>query len=122
MPFRLSLYRAPEGLGPMNTWEREHREPLGRREEVRAALDKLLVGLRWRDSTAMLFAAGPFGGEDHALEITLFGRTDEDLMEIDVYSHPPAIRAIMSEFQLNYCYAQESGAFYFPFRALDRWP
>lgn len=122
MPFRFSLFRAPEGLGPLHTWDREHREPLGRREEVRAALGQVLSGLRWTESESMLSAAGDFEGEEHALEISLFGGPDETLLDIDVYSRPPAIRAIMSGLGLNYCYVAESGALCFPFQAGDHWP
>lgn len=122
MPFRLSLFRATEGLGPMSTWEREHREPLGSRDEVKAALDQVLQGLRWTESSGLLFASGPFDGEEHAYEISLFGQPGETLMDIGVYSRPPAVRTIMSGLGLNYCYAQESDELYFPFKAGDHWP
>jgi hypothetical protein len=121
MPFRLSLFRAEEGLGPPSSWEREHREPLGTREPVRAALDAVLPGLRWTESNGMLFASGPFDGEDHAFEITLFGQPGETLLDVAVYAAPPAIRAIMSGLRLNYCFAPESGELRWPFRAGDHW-
>lgn len=122
MPFQLSLYRAAEGLGPLTAWDREHRLPLGTRTELRAALDRLLPGLRWRDSGDVLFAAGPFGNEDHALELSLHGRPDEVLLDFHVYALPPPIRVIMSGLDLNYCYAVDSGALYHPFAAGERWP
>lgn len=122
MPFRLSLFRAVEGLGPLSTWDREHREPLGRRDDVKAALEGILHGLRWEESSRLLFASGPFDGEEHAVEIMLFGQPGETLMDISVYSRPPAIRAIMSGLGLNYCHAQDSGELYFPFKAGDHWP
>lgn len=122
MPFRLSLYRAADGLGPMHDWEREHRQSLGVRNDVQAALDQVLQGLRWEESDGLLFASCPFGGEDHACEIWLFGEPDEELLEINVYSLPPAIRAIMSGLGLNGCYAFESGELYYPFQAGDHWP
>ena len=122
MPFRFNLFRAPEGLGPLQTWEQEHREPLGTRSEIRSALDQVLSGLRWDESPSMSFASGLLEGEAHAFEISLFGAADDILMEIDVYSRPPAIRAVMSGLRLNYCYAQESGKLCFPFEAGDDWP
>jgi hypothetical protein len=122
MPFRLSLFRAADGLGPMTTWEREHREPLGTRDALRAALDQVLPGIRWQASDRMLSGSGPFGGDAHAFEISLFGGANDTLMDIDVYSRPPAIRAIMSGLGLNYCYAQESGELRFPFETQDHWP
>lgn len=122
MPFLLSLFRAVEGLGPLSTWDRDHREPLGRREEVQAAIERFMPGLRWRASSNMLFASGPFDGEEYAYEISLFGPPGETLKDVSVYSRPPAIRAIMSGLDLNYCYALESGEFYFPFEAGDHWP
>lgn len=122
MTFRLSLFRAPEGLPPMRTWDREHRQPLGSRDEVKAALERVLPDLRWEESDRMAFASGPFGGEEHALEISLFGGPGETMMDIGVYARPPAIRAIMSGLRLNYCHADESGELYFPFEAGEHWP
>jgi hypothetical protein len=112
MPFRLSLFRAIEGLGPMTSWEQEHREPLGTRDEIKAALEGVLPDLRWEASGRMLFASGPFDGEEHALQISLFGSSADVLLDISAYSRPPAIRAIMSGLRLNYCYAQESNELY----------
>lgn len=122
MPFRLSLYRAADGLGPMHTWESEHRQPLGVRDEVQAALEHTLKGLRWEESDGLLFGSCPFDGEDHACEIWLFGEPNDELLDIGVYSLPPAIRAIMSGLDLNYCFASDSGELYYPFRAGDHWP
>lgn len=119
MPFRLCLFRADEGLGSPFTWDREHREPLGTRDEVKAALDQVLRGIRWSESGGLLFASGPFDGEEHAYEITLFGQPDDTLLEITVYSRPPAIRAIMTGLDLNYCYAQETGDIHFPLQPGD---
>jgi len=122
MPFRLSLFRAIEGLGPLSTWDREYREPLGSREEIKAALERVLGGMHWSESDGMLFASGPFDGEEHAYEISLFGQPHATLLEIDVYSAPPAIRIVMSGLGLNYCYAQASDQLRFPFKAGDHWP
>ena len=122
MPFRLSLYRAADGLGPMHSWESEHRQSLGARNDVKAALEQVLEGLRWEESDGLLFASCPFAGEDHACEIWLFGEPGEELLDIGVYSLPPAIRAIMSGLGLNYCYAPESGELYRPFKVGDHWP
>ena len=122
MPFRLSLYRAADGLGPMHTWEHECRQPLGTRSDLKAALGSVLEGLRWEESEGLLFASCPFDGDEHACEIWLFGEPTDTLFDIGVYALPPAIRAIMSGLGLNYCYAQESGERRFPFEAGDHWP
>lgn len=106
----------------MSGWDREHRAPLGSRDQVKTALDSVLPGLRWEESGAMLFGSGPFDGEEHALEVSLFGPPDATLLDIDVYARPPAVRAIMSGFGLNYCYAKESDELRFPFQAGDHWP
>lgn len=121
MSFRFSLVRAASGLGPMSTWEREHREPLGTRDDVKAALEGVLPGLRWEESSGMLFGSGPFDGAEHAYEISLFGGPGETLLDIDVYARPPAIRAIMSGVGLNYCHPAESGELLLPFEADDHW-
>lgn len=122
MPFQLTLYRAAEGLGPLNTWEQEHRKPLGTKAELRRALDELLPGLRWSERERLLWASGPFGGQEHALELSLFGDPDEELLDFKVYASPPPVRAIMSGLGLNYCCAIDSGELYHPFAAGDRWP
>jgi hypothetical protein len=122
MPFRLSLYRAPEDLGPIHSWDDEHREPLGTREELKAALDGVFPQLVWEESEHMLCVSCSFNGEEHACEITLFGAPGETLLDISIYSGPPAVRVVMSSLNLNYCYALESGEMYFPFAAGDRWP
>lgn len=72
--------------------------------------------------TQLLFASGPFAGEEHALELSLFGEPEEVLLDFRVYALPPPIRVIMSGLDLNYCYAEESCELYYPFTAGDRWP
>ena len=122
MPFRMSLYRARVDVGPMHTWEEEHRQPLGSRNDVKAALEHILKDLRWEESDDLLFASCPFDGKEHACEIWLLGGPADALLDIDVYSSPPAIRAIMSGLDLNHCYASESGELYYPFQANHQWP
>jgi hypothetical protein len=122
MPFRLSLYRAPEGLGPLSTWDQEHRYALGTREELKTSLERVFGPLSWDTHEQMLWASCPFNQDTHACEVWLFGKAGEMLLEISVYSAPPPVRAIMSELKLNYCYAQESGELYLPFEAADHWP
>lgn len=121
MSFQMSLYRAAEGLGPPVAWEQEHRQPLGTKAELRQSLDRLLPGLRWSESGELLFASGPFGGEEHALELSLFGGPHERLLDFSVYASPPAIRLIMSGLDLNYCCAVESCTLRDPFAAGDHW-
>jgi hypothetical protein len=122
MPFQFCLYRAAEGLGPLNTWDREHRQPLGTKNLLRVALGQLLPGLCWKDGEQSLFGSGPFAGEEHAFELSLFGEPEETLLDFRVYAFPPPIRVIMSGLNLNYCYAEESCELYYPFVAGDRWP
>ena len=55
------------------------------------------------------------------IEIQGFGEPTDVLLDIAVYSAPPAIRAIMAGLDLNYCYGSESGELYSPFEAGDRW-
>lgn len=122
MPFQLTLYRAPEGVGSPNTWDREHRQPLGTKPQLRAALDKALAGLRWEDHGTLWFAARPFADEDHAVEISLYGELDDVLLDLRIYAWPAPVRAVMSALDLNYCFAEESCQLYFPFEVGDRWP
>lgn len=122
MPFQLTLYRAPEGVGPIHTWDREYRQPLGTKQQVRASLDRALPGLRWEDHGTWWFAAGPFAGEDHAVEISLHGGSSDVLLDVLIYALPPPVRAVMSALDLNYCFAMESCQLYWPFEAGNRWP
>lgn len=68
MPYRFSLFRAAEGLGPPLAWDREHRQPLGTRDHVRPpAIRAIMSGLRLnycygQESGALHF---PFDAGDH---------------------------------------------------------
>jgi hypothetical protein len=95
---------------------------LGTKTELREALDRLLPGLRWEDHGLLWSASGPFEGEDHALELSLFGAPGDVLLDLRAYAFPPPIRLIMSGLRLNYCCAEESGELYDPFAAGARWP
>ena len=122
MPFQLTLFRTEDGIGSLDTWDREHRQPLGTKAEVRAVLDDVLPGLRWTEHERLWFAAGPFAGEEHAVEVSLYGEPYEQLMEFRVYALPPPIRAIMTALRLNHCFAMDSFSPRFPFEAGDQWP
>lgn len=122
MPFRLTLYRAEQGLGPLDSWECEHREPLGTLEELKASIEGVFPGTSWEESDGMSRASCSFEGNDDACEITLFGTPGETLLDVSIYAAPPPVRALMSALDLNYCHASESGELYFPFDAGDRWP
>lgn len=122
MPFQLSLYRAAEGLGPLHTWDREHRQPLGTRSELRAAIAQLLPELQWSHHDALCFASIPDADGLGTVEVSLFGEPGETLLDFRVYALPPQVRTLMRGLNLNYCYAEESGELYDPFAAGDRWP
>lgn len=121
MAFLFSLYRAPEGLGPMHEWDCEHRSPLGTREQLERALEPVLGPLSWETDEGASWASCSFAGDAHACELWLFGDAGETLLEVSVCAAPPAIRAIMAGLSLNYCYSAESGRLYFPFEPDDRW-
>ena len=106
----------------MNLWEREHRDALGTRKELKASLDRIFGQLSWKVSGDMLSSSVPFNGNEHACEVSLLGEPGETLFDVSIHSAPPAVRAIMSGLNLNYCYAHESCELYLPFSADDRWP
>ena len=122
MPFRLSVYRAAECLGPMDEWEEEHREPLGTRDEVQTAVEQVFPGVRWEEENGFLFASVNLNDDEQSFEITLHGDPADELLDISIYSLPPAVRRLMVGLKLNHCYAPESGEMYFPFKAGDHWP
>ena len=122
MPFRLSLYRAPDGVGPMHEWEEEHRETLGTRAEVQTRIGQVFPQLHWDEGSDATFASWfPEANPSEGFEITLFGAPDEPINEVSMYSFPPPIRLLMSGLRLNHCYASESGELRFPFELGDRW-
>lgn len=121
MSFWLSLYRAPNGLSPIHEWDKEQRQALGTRGDVQASLDRLFQPIRWELSDTLAWACYPNDDSTHPREITLHGKPEDALLEISIYSGPPAIRTVMTALALNYCYAQESGKLYFPFATGDDW-
>jgi hypothetical protein len=122
MPFQLTLYRAADGLPPLIEWDQEHRQPLGTKSQLRLLLDAALAGLKWSDHGVLWSASGPWGGEEHAFELSLYGRPDEELLDFRIYASPPPIRVIMRALGLNYCFSMDSCKLYYPFEAGDCWP
>lgn len=109
MSFNFYLYRAAEGLPPMDEWEEMHAEPLGAAQEVRRKLDSVLHGLRWSESGGSLNGMGTEQDKCY-LDIWLHPDEDGTLRFIVMNKAPPsAMRKVCAAFDLNYVAAPEAG-------------
>lgn len=109
MSFNFYLYRAAEGLPPMNEWEEMHAVSLGEVEEARCKLDSVLKGLRW---SAVEHGWNGLGTEQDKgyLDIWLLPDEDGTLRFIVMNKAPPsAMRTVCEAFDLNYVAAPEAG-------------
>lgn len=108
MSFNFYLYRAAEGLPPMNEWEAMHAAPLGKMEEVVRKLDAVLGGLHW---SVVEDAWNGLGTEQDRCYLDIWLHPDEDgvLRFIVMNKAPPsAMRKVCSAFDLNYVAAPEA--------------
>jgi len=56
--FHFYLYRAEEGLPPINQWTELHAEPLGSVEQVKATLAGLFPQIRWERGSGAWLGSG----------------------------------------------------------------
>lgn len=109
MSFNFYLYRAAEGLPPMNEWEEMQAEPLGEVEDVKRKLDSVFPGLRWSGSEDSL---NGLGSEQDTRYLDIWLQPDEDglLRFIVMNKAPPsAMKKVCEAFDLNYAAAPEAG-------------
>lgn len=109
MSFNFYLYRAAEGLPPMDEWEEMHAEPLGEMEEIVRKLDSVLGGLHWSTIENAWNGLGTAQDKCH-LDIWLHPDEDGTLRFIVMNKAPPsAMRKVCEAFDLNYVAAPEAG-------------
>lgn len=109
MSFNFYLYRAAEGLPPMDEWEEMHAESLGDLEAARHKLDSIFSGLLWSESEDSL---NGLGSEQDTCYLDIRLQPDEDgtLRFIVMNKAPPsAMRKVCEAFGLNYVAAPEAG-------------
>jgi hypothetical protein len=117
MSFHFYLYRADEGLPPLNQWSELHAEPLGSLEQVSAGLGALFPQIRWEP---LGDAWHGFGTGDNAeypyLDVLLSEDAPGQCHFVVLNKAPPSVmRKIVGHMHLNYVCAPESGTL------LDPW-
>jgi hypothetical protein len=109
--FHFYLYRAEEGLPPINQWTELHAEPRGSVEQVKATLAGLFPQIRWeRGSGAWLGSGAGDPADGPYLDVILGEETPGRCHFVVLNKAPPSVmRRIMEHMGLNYVCAPESG-------------
>src|SRR3954468_12271703 len=71
MSFHFYLYRAPEGLGPMQEWDEMRAETLGRADALKDGISALYPQIQWKRVNDTWIGMGPNGDGDAYLDLTL---------------------------------------------------
>ena len=109
MSFSFYLYRAVEGLPPINKWTEMHAESLGGQEEVAQRLSSLFEDLQWNKSQSAWNGIG-LEPISYYIDIWLHSLTDCQVHFIVMNKAPPsAMRKVCEAFSLNYVAAPEAG-------------
>lgn len=110
MSFHFYLYRAPDGLGPLNHWDRMQAFPLGTADQVKEQVSALYPNISWRRSQAFWFGLGANGLADPYLDVLLAEEEPGQCFFVVLNKAPPTVmRRIMEALGLNYVCAPESG-------------
>ncbi|MGA9335798.1 MAG: hypothetical protein WBV39_16070 [Rudaea sp.] len=117
MSFNFHLYRAKEGLGPINRWADLYAEPLGSVEHVKESLSELFPQIEWkRQGDAWLGFGSGCAVVGPYLDITLSEDTVGQTHFIVLDKAPPSImRKIMEGLNLNYACAPEADTLIDPY-------
>jgi len=121
MSFFFSLYRAAASAPPLLSWEANLAQPIGTSADVRRRVADLLPQLHWSDRTEIGFSAHTRGQVDECISIYLREFEPDTVSMLSTDASPSVLRLLMSEFQLNFCCAEESGEMRDPFSVGDRW-
>jgi hypothetical protein len=109
MSFSFYLYRAAEGLPPINKWTEMHAESLGGQEEVAQALSSLFEDVQWSKSQEAWNGMGPSPIPSY-IDIWLHSLADCKVHFIVMNkAAPSAMRRVCEAFGLNYVAAPEAG-------------
>jgi hypothetical protein len=102
MSFAFYLYRAAEGLPPINKWTEMHAESLGGQEEVARVLSLFFQRLQWNKSQVAWNGMGPEPISCY-IDIWLNPLADCKVHFIIMNKVPPsAMRNVCEAFSLNY--------------------
>ncbi len=109
MSFHFYLYRADDGLPPVNKWEQMHAESLGDSEQLKKKLNSIFRDLRWIRTNNSWNGMGP-NPINNYLDIWLMPEADGQVHFIIMNKAPPsAMRIVLEAFNLNYVAAPEAG-------------
>ncbi len=107
MSFLFYLYRAPDGLPPINRWSEMHATPLGSAEQVKEKLSSLYPALKWKKQDKFWY--GLTDQIDPYLDIMLTEEEQNNCFFVVLNKAAPSImRKIMEALNLNYVSAPES--------------
>lgn len=117
MSFHFYLYRAKEGLGPINRWAEMYAEPLGSVEHVKALLSELFPRIEWElQGDAWLGSGSGYPAVGPYLDIILSEDTAEKVRFVVLNKAPPSVmRKIMEGLDLNYACAPEAAELVDPY-------
>jgi hypothetical protein len=111
MSFHFYLYRAEEGLTPINQWAGLRAEPLGTAEQLKNELTELFPQLKWELGANVWLGFGSgYPAEGPYLDIILSEETPGQCHFVVLNKAPPSVmRKIMEGMKLNYVCAPEAG-------------
>ena len=125
MSFHFYVYRAAEGLGPINRWDRMHAESLGTVEDVMETLSTLFPSLRWKRSElengAVFWSALSANlPDDPYLDVNLQVLEGGHVHFVVLNKAAPSVmRTIMVAMKLNHVSAPEADALVDPYAYSD---
>lgn len=118
MSFLFYLYKAPEGLPPINRWSENHAAPLGSVEQVMKELSLLYPQLQWRRGDK--YWVGLSSQLEPYLDIILTEEKQNNCFFVVLNKAAPSVmRKIMEALNLNYVSAPESDDLVDPYAYSD---
>ena len=111
MSFHFYLYRAEQGLPPLNQWTELHAESLGSPDQVRAGLSALFPQIGWEQVSDAWHGLGAGGNAgDPYLDVLLGEDAPGQCHFVVLNKAPPSVmRKVMEHMKLNYVCAPEAG-------------
>ena len=120
MSFHFYLYRAPEGLGPVNGWSEMHAASLGTADQVKARLAALYPEITWSKAHDRWSGLGPNPVTGPYLDVLLNEEAPGKCFFVVLNKAAPSVmRRIMEAMQLNYVCAPEPGDLVDPYAYTD---
>jgi len=133
MSLSFYIYRAPEGTGPLTTWQGNLAQPQGTIEEIKARISTLYPDIKWSQSTVTKFeywsGLGRNRIDEPYLDLSVSTATmDQGDASGQVYfvvgrKMPPSImRTLMEALNLNHVCCVDAGVLVNPYAYTDEDP